>query len=83
MALRLASFFKLQVAWVKRALGLNYRVKDLKSVGRSTPYPTNKLLAKSVKKPAEKALNRREQPQNAMESAGLDSSPSPSSAAST
>ena len=40
---QLASFFKLQVAWVKRALGLNYRVKDLKSVGRSTPYPTNKF----------------------------------------
>lgn len=39
---QLASFFKLQVAWAKKSLGLNFRAKDLKTAGGLEPYPTHK-----------------------------------------
>eukprot|EP00913_Durusdinium_trenchii_P035923 g33612.t1 len=38
-----ASFLKLQVAWVKKAFHLNVRARDLKSAGGMQPYPTHKL----------------------------------------
>eukprot|EP00435_Cladocopium_sp_Y103_P030283 s2089_g7.t1 len=39
---QLASFFKQQVAWAKKVLGLNFRARDLKTAGGMEPYPTQK-----------------------------------------